>query len=91
MINTNNGRVYAPGMQGKGAAQNARFSNGVEQGWLTAEEQGQLADSRQTNMATLTEAKSDGVVDHGERVALRQDMRQTSRELTKFLWNGDVA
>jgi len=91
MINTNNGKVYAPHMQRKGAVQNARYTNGAEQGWLTADEQSQLADARKADMATLTAAKSDGVVDVKERVELRHDLRVTNRELTKFLWNGDVA
>lgn len=90
MINTNNGKVYAPYIQGKGAAQNARFSNGAEHGWLTSSEQSQLADARAADRATLNAAKSDGVVDRQERAEVRQDMRATSRELTKFLWNSDV-
>ncbi|HIB65772.1 MAG TPA: hypothetical protein EYO33_11850 [Phycisphaerales bacterium] len=91
MLNTNNGKVYAPHIQNKGARQNARYNNGAEKGWLTASEQAQLQDARAADRATLNAAKSDGVVDHKERAQLRQDMRQTNRELTKFLWNGDVA
>lgn len=91
MLNTNNGKVFAPRIQHKGASQNVRYNNGTEQGWLTTTEQAALQDARAADLATLNAAKSDGVVDHQERVELRQDMRQTSRELTKFLWNGDVA
>ena len=91
MIKTNNGNVFAPYIQGKGAAQNARYANGAEKGWLTASEQSQLKDARAADLATLNAAKSDGVVDRGERKEVRQDVRQTNRELTKFLWNGDVS
>ena len=91
MINTNNGKVFAPHIQNKGARQNARYNNGAEKGWLTTDEQAALQDARAADRATLNAAKSDGVVDRGERKELRQDMRQTNRELTKFLWNSDVA
>ena len=91
MLNTKNGNVYAPHLQNKGHRQNVRYSNGAEKGWLTATEQAQLQDARAADVATLTAAKSDGVVDHQERRELRVDVRQTNRELTKFLWNSDVA
>lgn len=91
MIHTNNGNVRAPYIQGKGTAQNARFSNGVNHGWLTESEQSQLQDARAADVATLNAAKSDGVVDREERAEVRQDVRATSRELTQFLWNGDVS
>jgi uncharacterized membrane protein YebE (DUF533 family) len=90
MINTQNGKVRAPFIQAKGGAQNARYTNGVGNKWLTADEQSQLADARKADRATLNAAKSDGVVDRQERAEVRQDMRATSRDLTKFLWNGDV-
>ena len=90
MISTQNGNVRAPFIQGKGAAQNARYTNGVENNWLTADEQSHLKDARAADLATLNAAKSDGVVNRQERAEVRQDMRTTSRELTKFLWNGDV-
>jgi uncharacterized membrane protein YebE (DUF533 family) len=91
MIKTSNGNVRAPYIQAKGTAQNARYSNGVEHGWLTESEQSQLKDARKADYATLNAAKSDGVVNRQERAEIRQDMRATSRELTKFLWNGDVS
>ena len=91
MLNTKNGNVYAPHLQNKGHRQNLRYANGTEKGWLTADEQTALQDARAADVATLTAAKSDGVVDHQERRELRVDVRQTNRELTKFLWNGDVA
>lgn len=91
MINTPNGNVTAPYIQSKGVRQNLRYANGAQQGWLTSSEQAQLQDARAADLATLNAAKSDGVVDRGERREVRTDVRQTNRELTKFLWNGDVA
>lgn len=90
MLNTNNGKVYAPYIQNKGTNQNARYARGVKNEWITADEQAQLQDARAADVATLNAAKSDGVVNHRERAELRQDVRQTNRELTVFLWNGDV-
>lgn len=90
MINTNNGKVYAPYIQNKGTNQNVRYARGVENEWLTASEQSQLKDARAADLATLNAAKSDGVVDRQERAEVRQDVRATNRELTKFLWNGEV-
>ena len=85
MLNTNNGQVFAPHLQNKGHRQNLRYANGAEKGWLTTDEQAALQDARAADRATLNAAKSDGVVDRGERKELRQDMRQTNRELTALL------
>lgn len=91
MLNTTNGKVAAPYIQTKGAVQNVRYANGVDQGWLTESEQAQLLDARAADLATLNAAKSDGVVNREERAELRSDVKATGQELTKFLWNGDVA
>ena len=78
MISTQNGNVRAPFIQGKGAAQNARYTNGVENNWLTADEQSQLKDARAADLATLNAAKSDGVVNRQERAKICAPLAENS-------------
>lgn len=90
MINTNNGQVYAPGIQTRGHIQNKVYANGVSTGKIDEAEAAELQQMRADDMALLTGAKagySDGVVGPAERVVIRYDMKQTSKQLAEFLHN----
>lgn len=87
-INTRAGKVYAPGLKGRGGAQNARYHQGVQSGELGRGEAAALRGARRADRAHLAAAKADdGVVDRQERVALHRDMNQTSRLMYRFKHN----
>ena len=87
LINTRNGVVAAPGLKARGAAQNARYQQGVQSGELTGAERVALRGARRADRAHLAAAKEDGSVSGRERIALHRDMNQTSRLLAAFKHN----
>ena len=87
-IATSNGFVKAPGLKARGKAQNSRYREGVQSGELSRAERVVLRGARKSDRAHLAAAKGDdGKVSGAERVAMHQDMRQTSRLLNAFLNN----
>jgi hypothetical protein len=86
-IGTQNGIVRAPGLKGRGAAQNKRYKQGVQSGELNHVERAVLKGTRAANRATLNEAKASGAVSGQERLALHQDLTNTSKLLFAFKHN----
>lgn len=88
MISTNNGNVRAPGIQTRGHIQNKVYAAGVATGKIDEAEAAQLQQMRIDDMAVLTGAKGSGdVVGPAERLVVRHDVRQTSKQLAEFLHN----
>jgi len=87
-IGTQNGIVKAPGLKGRGAAQNARYREGVQSGELNHAERAVLRQTRRNDRAALADAKaSGGTVNFRERAALHADMRQSAVLLAAFKHN----
>jgi hypothetical protein len=85
MIGTKNGRVFAPGLKGRGKFQNGRVRHGVKNGSIDQTELASLKEARLENRQALSEAKaSDGYVSREERVGLHQDMRAVGKMIFDF-------
>lgn len=87
-IGTKNGIVNAPGLKGRGRAQNARYRQGVQSGELNHAERAVLRQVRKDDRAALADAKaSGGSVNRRERAALHADMSQSAFLLAAFKHN----
>lgn len=85
IIGTQNGRVFAPGVKGRGKFQNSRVRHGVQNGTITEAELASLKEARLENRQALSDAKaSDGYVSLQERAALHQDMSAVSKMIFDF-------
>lgn len=85
MLNTQNGKVFAPGLKFRGRAQNRRVAHGVKSGQIDQAELQQLKGMRAENRQALSEAKeSGGYVNLQERLALHQDMREVGSAIRAF-------
>jgi len=84
-INTQSGRVRAPGLEARGAVQRARVRHGVNTGSIDQGELSQLRTQRQDTRAQLNEFKAnDGRVDFQERAALHKDLSSVSGSIREF-------
>lgn len=84
-INTQSGRVRAPGLETRGAVQLGRVRTGVQNGSITESELSELRSQRQEARSQLNEFKAnDGRVDYQERAALHKDLNSLSDSIRKF-------
>lgn len=84
-INTQSGRVRAPGLEFRGAIQHGRVAQGVRTGSITESELAELKTQKQDAGAQLNEFKADdGRVDFQERAALHRDLNNISDSIRSF-------
>lgn len=85
IINTENGKVYAPGLKSRGQWQNARVAVGVQNGKISESELSSLKNLRASNRESLADAKaSDGYVNLQERKDLHEAMNLTSEVIFNY-------
>jgi hypothetical protein len=84
-INTQSGKVRAPGLEARGAIQRGRVKHGIKNGSIDQGELSELKTQRQDVRTQLNEFKAnDGRVDRQERVALHQDLNSISGSIREF-------
>lgn len=82
LVPTQNGRVFAPGLENRMQNQNGRIAQGLASGSISAEEQTALQGSTAAYRADLAEAKaSGGVVGPRERHDLHQQLNGISGQI----------
>jgi hypothetical protein len=88
VIHTQNGNVFAPGIESRRANQRERVQAGIADGSLSCDELSSLNGMRQEARQGLVDSKGDnGWVGPAERRQVHQDLNQISQAIFAFRHN----